>query len=130
MDGLNDDMTFTVASPERLAVSHPFGDRECISVDLGGAVNVTQLSDEIDARAGFPVMIAMVTVPGSSRKLYVCPVVPEDVIVQAVSDHVPDELYGLDTLQRKRYELIQKLSSHDELSNEEMREALMLVLSG
>lgn len=129
MDGLNEDMTFAVASPERLAMSNPFGDTACASVDLGKVVNVTQLADEIGARTGFPVMLAMITAERKPSKLYVRPVVEEDVIMAAVSAHEPDDLYGMDTLQRKRHELRQKLLSGDELSDREVREALRLTLS-
>ena len=130
MDGMNP-MIFVTSSPERLARSNPFGDAEAVSVDLGKEVNVTQLADEIRALAGFPVMVASAKSddPVLVSKLYVTPVVSEKLIVQAVKDHEPDDLYGMNAVQRERYELMRKLSSGDELSEEETRRALSLTLA-
>lgn len=129
MDGLSE-MTYAVTSVQRLAMMNPYGDAECVSVDLGKHVNVTQLAYEISALAGVSVMITQITAKGLGTKLYVFPVVDEEVITRAVKDHEIDDLYGMDAVQRKRHELMKKLSSGDELSSEEMRDALMAALSG
>ncbi len=130
MDGMNP-MIFVTSSPERLAMTNPFGDAEAVSVDFGGEVNVTQLAAEIAELTGFPVMVALVKSddPDPVSKLYVTPVVNEEVIVRAISDHEFDDLYGMDESQRERYELSRKLSSGDELTVEEMRRALMIALA-
>lgn len=125
MDGI----TFTVASPERLAMSNPFDDMACVSVDLGKEINVTQLADEIGARAGYPVMLAMIISETAQPRLYVRPVVDEETITQAINDHEIDDMYGLSDERRERNTLIRKLSSGEGLTTEEMLYALRLALA-
>ena len=123
-------MIFVTSSPERLAMTNPFGDAEAVSVDFSGEVNVTQLAAEIAELTGFPVMVALVKSddPDPVSKLYVTPVVSEEVIMRAVRGHDADDLYGMNAVQRERYELMRKLSSDEKMTVEETRRALRLAL--
>ncbi len=128
MDGMSD-MSFVVASPERIAMSNPFGEAECVSVDLRKDINVTQLADEIGRLTGFPVMVMEIPFEGLVSKLHVSPIVDEETIMRAIEDHEIDDLYGMDDRQRERGELMRKLSSEEEMSVEEIRRALMIALA-
>lgn len=127
MDGMSDDMTYVVTKGEQFAMSNPFGDTQCAAMDVDKSINVTQLANEIGVLAGLPVMVSMISAPDHKPRIYVCPVVSEEVLTQAVNDHRADDHYGMDRLQRKRQELRTKLSSSDELSLVEMRDVLILM---
>lgn len=134
---VDDESIYVMMTPARLADSNPFGDVECCSVTLTREVNVTQLSDEIRAMAGYEVQLSVIKPqPGTKingdhpAKLYVHPMVEESVIQKSVADHVPDDLYSLTPDQRMRAELLGKLKRGEELSVTELTQALQLALSG
>lgn len=127
---------FVTASAQRLAATNPFGDRPCICVDLFAEVNVAQLAEEIGELAGFEVQLSAISPqPGTplSRsnpaKLYVHPQIGEAVITQAVNSHRIDPMYGFTQDQRDRAELVRKLHQGQDLSQDEMRQALRLALA-
>lgn len=131
MDGVGGSEV-VVMTARQLAVTSPFGEDEytVIDLDLDKEIGVTQFADELGRAAGFRVMVALITPCDEIvAKLYITPPVAEEVIVKTLRAHKIDDLYGLDESQRQRHELMIKLTSGEELNNEELREALRLALA-
>jgi hypothetical protein len=133
------EMVSMVMSPQQLAMTNPFGDRECSLVELAKVVNAAQLQDEIEAAAGCLVQIASVNPcpeveagPDNPVRLYVTPPLPERLLDEVVAAHEPDDDYGLTPHQRERRELLGKLRNlkeNETLSVQELQRALMLTLT-
>lgn len=129
-------MSFT-ASPEMLAAANPFGQQDCVSVDVGREVNLSQLADEIEAKTGVQVQLTLSNPePGKHAldrslpdRLHVLPPVPEDVLREAVAAHEIDPDYGFTDDQRERIALVNKLRGGEKLTQEEMTRAMLLMLT-
>lgn len=142
MDGLipGDELAgavFVVASPHKLADINPFGDLEALCTQVSKEINPTQLTDEISQETGVTVQICAVNPnpsfpvgPDNPSKLYVQPVVDVEQVDKIVKEHIPDSDYGLSPENRRRHELIKKLSDGQALSSGELMEALQLALRG
>ena len=134
-DVSQDEALFTTVRPEALALANPFGDAECVRVDLLRPVNVSQLADEITAEIGQGVQISMVNArPGTPVSadnpagLFIRPVIDEDVLTEVITKHRPDDAYGLGIRHKERLDLVEKLESGEDLTKEELIRALKIAL--
>lgn len=126
-----------VAVPEMLAMANPFGQQDCVSMDLVREVNLSQLADEIGAAAGVQVQLTVANPePGKHHlnrtlpnRLHVLPPIPEQVLREVISAHEPDADYGLTEEQRERFALLEKLRQDKKLTSAEMAQALIVALS-
>ena len=132
----DDEAIFYSVPPEVMAATNPFPEEQSVTLDLQREVNVTQLADEISALVGFEVSLALVNLTpeldvthGGTQRLCVMPAIKDHILLQALADHEPDELYGFSDDQRKRQELVVKLKKGEPMTEEEMRQALLLALS-
>lgn len=127
--------TAFMADRELLAQVNPFGDRECVSVDVAKEVGLPQLADEIEAETGVQVQLTLsrsrtggAPTPTHPSRLHVCPPVEEDVLRRVIAAHEADPDYGLTPEQRERAELLEKLRQGKSLSGKELNLALRFAL--
>jgi hypothetical protein len=136
VDGGVDEPMFFVIDPERIAKANPFGEAECVVVEIEREVNVSQFTDEIETKVGHKVQVSLTNVHpdqpigmDNPARLYVTPVVPEKLIAEAISEHSADELYGMPAGQQERLRLAAKLEAGEELTIAEVNQALRLILA-
>lgn len=134
-DDVSDEPEFTSVPLAIMLTASPFGDKDCSRVRLTKAVNVTQLTDELQEMAHADLQVVTLSSgnsepsPGNPGFLFVSPPLDQDVIQLVIDRHEPDPDYGLSPESRDRATLLSKLRAGEELTPAELRQALVLALS-
>lgn len=122
-----DDVIFSGAHPRGLVSKNPFGEGCQIDVAAAQPINVTSLHRKLEELTGCTLQVASSPTTSGCR-IFVSPAVEEVILREAIKDHDYESESGHGQSSTARDDLLQKLQGDEELTQEDIRNALTLIL--
>lgn len=128
------DFSFVQVPQEVMQMANPFGDNDCVRLGVAKAINVSQLTDELESRLGHSFQVILSGMDGTVDHdrpgfLFISPPVSEGDLLDVIADHSPDPDYGLSEDHRERRDLLSKLRAGQDLTGEELSRAIQIALA-